>query len=118
MCGRGQISNRFSGTIPSELGLLTNLDKYLYVSACTPAFLIFFLVRLNALESTHASASVGTQALLHASTCMGRSLLESSFSGTIPSELGLLTKLDFLYVSACTSTFLLVLPVRSIACTA
>ena len=75
--------NLLTGSIPSELGNLSNLT-ILYVSLlphiCSLSFVVLFLVFLN-----HNSNN--------------RRLSSNDLTGSIPSELGMFSSLTFLYVS-------------------
>ena len=76
-------SNDLTGSIPSELGMLSNLSL-LYVSLlphiCFFSFVVLFFVFLNHNPNN-------------------RALNDNALTGSIPSELGNLSSLTILYVS-------------------
>ena len=79
-------SNQLSGTIPSSIGNLTQLRE-LYVHSC---------FRISPTMSHQTNSS--TQTSLFLCVVMSRQLDTNQLSGTIPSSIGNLAQLQWLYV--------------------
>jgi len=100
---RGMNSNQLTGTTPSEIGLLTNL-QYLYDETLSlPSFsyeripLLHFTLSLSlelTRELTHERID---RYVIDLIDVIDRNLGINLLNGTIPSEIGLLTKLTQLY---------------------
>ena len=76
--------NQLTGTIPSSIGYLAQL-QYLYVHSC-------FQFHPPIQIKTNTNCSI---------FCMFRDLSANQLSGTIPSSIGNLTKVQSLYVPSC-----------------
>ena len=94
-------ANRLSGTIPSELGLLTKLSESL-LCVCPPCASASFLSRLGyALASLYVAWVVGNAPPCHPHICASlacKRLNGNTLSGTIPTQMGSFTLLKELCV--------------------
>jgi len=86
---RSLFKNQLSGTIPSSIGSLVNL-QYLYVNPI-PTY-------KQSMRSNHY------QQAEHYAHILNRDLYLNYLSGTIPSSIGFLVNLSELYVNPITST--------------
>ena len=94
--------NNLVGTLPAELGILSDTLRTINirnntVSGAIPSRMVFQLTNLEVLDlSSNKFSGLLTRELFDATSLTRLSLFENNLSSSIPSELGLLTKLDVL----------------------